>query len=385
MVQVEKDFANKKGAAAENLTTRLAAIIKAGPQALAGAYTAQPDEEQEVAELLAKMQRSLSELNDISSKTSIDGPLKPRVKSARQSIETKSAGGIAKGRSEAEAIRDEMVAELGKLNPANGLQYLKDLEAFLKGQATAAAETKAELEKMQEIKEEVKTKLGESSDILKGESKATLKSYKEYKTIYDSLKTQYETAGKSYDSDKDVKNALSEYKNILPNAKQLAKDLGALNVIWEPGQKAVNFGKFQTTLDTKIQSVRDAAIAASQKAIEEAADDPQEVIDATARAAETLALAGAAEISALVKIKGNLQDEANAALSNTVEKERIKALGTVREKALAEVRRIRAETEKHPALKVYRDNPFVKDISWPAFAATLHELDVQVLTTLQPR
>lgn len=385
MVQVEKDFANAKGSAPVNLTTKLAEIIKAGPSGLAKGYTPTREEEQEVAELLAKMQRSLKEITDISTKASADGPLKPRVKSARVSLETKSADGIAKGRAEAEAIRDEMKAELDKLDPSNGLQYMKDLEAFLKGQATAATETKAELEKMAEIKLEVKTKLGEASDILKTKNKKTFKAYKEYKTIYDSLKTQYETAKKGYDKDKDAKNAVSEYKNILPNAKQLASDLGKLTVVWTPSQKAVDFGKYQTSLDTKIQSVRDAAIAASQKAIEEAADDEQAVIDATAKAAETLALAGTAEIATLVKLKGDLQQEADDALKITDEKDRIKALGVIREKALAEVRRIHSETEKHPALKIYRDNPFVKDVSWPAFAAALHELDVKVLTTLQPR
>ena len=234
-------------------------------------------------------------------------------------------------------------------------------------------------------KEEVKTKLGESSDILKTKNKKTFKSYKEYKTIYDSLKTQYDTAKKGYDKDKDAKNALSEYKNILPNAKQLASDLGKLSVVWTPNQKAVDFSKYQSSLDVKIQSVRDAAIAASQKAIEEAADDEQAVIDATAKAAKTLALAGTAEISSLVQLKGDLQKEADAALIITEEKDRLQALGAIREKALAEVRRIRSVTEKHPALKIYRDNPFVKDVSWPAFAAALHELDVKVLTTLQPR
>ena len=395
VLEVEKDFANKNGAHAENLTTRLAEIIKAGPQALSGGYTAQPGEELEMAELMAKMKNSLTELTDIGKKASMDGPLKPRIKTARQSLETRSADGIAKGKREAEAIRDEMAAELGKLDPSKGLQYLKDLAAFLKGQATAASETKAELEKMAEVKLEVKTKLGECSDFLKAESKATLKSYKEYKTIYDSLKTQYETAKKGYDKDKDAKSALSEYKNILPNAKQLAKDLASIKTIWEPGQKAVNFKTFQNTLDTKIKSVRDGAMAAAKKLIDEAADDlpkggPKnealsKLEDAVAAAEITLKLAGAAEISALVHLKGKLQDEADDALKITVEKDRIKALGTVREKALAEVRRIRTETEKHPALKIYRDNPFVKDISWPAFAATLHELDVQVLTTLQPR
>ena len=393
MVQLEKDFFNKKGADKKNLEAKLAEIIKAGPNALLGEYSPKPGEK--IAELIDGMKASLKELTDISKKASVDGPLKPRMKSARQTIETKSADGIKNGLNEAKKIRAEMEAELGKLDPSNGLQYLKDLAAFLKGQATAATETKAELTKMEDTKLEVKTKLGEASDILKTKNKKTFKSYKEYKTIYDSLKAQYDTAKKGFEKDEDAKSALSEYENILPNAKQLANDLGNLSVIWEPGQKAVNFGKFQSALETKILSVRNGAMAAAKKLVDSAAEDlpkgaprSEELAtleEAVKAAAKTLELAGADAISKLVKISSGLQKEADDALKISDKKDRIKALSIIREKALAEVRRIQAQTEKHPALKVYRDNPFAKDVSWPAFAASLHELDVQVLTTLQPR
>ncbi|MCF6306241.1 MAG: hypothetical protein L3J33_12830 [Rhodobacteraceae bacterium] len=385
MVQVEKDFANASGASDQNLTSKLAEIIAAGPQALMNDYAPAPNEIANVAELMAHMKNHLQDIVDIDAKAGMDGPFKGRIKTARQSMETRSATGIEKGKTEAIAIRDEMAAELAKLDPSKGLQYLQDLSAFLKGQSEAAIANKQATEAMQTAKAEVKAFLAKASECLKGKNKATFKSYKEYKTIYDSLKKQYDTAGKSYKSEKDVQAAVSEYKDLLPNARQLATDLDKSTPTWEPGQIIVNFGAFQTTLNNKIGSVRKAALEASEKAIAAAADDEDEVITLTAKAAKTLALAGADEIEAIVQLRGKLQDEANAAINTPDETLRRKLLAAVREKALAEVRRIHNETENHPALKVYRDNPFVKDISWPAFAVSLHGLDVKILTTLQPR
>lgn len=385
MVQLEKDFDNKKGAATPNLSTQFAAILKAGPQALMGSYTSAPDETREITELLENMKASMKEITDIDKKPPVDGQLKPRIKSARTTLETKSANGIATAKRDIEAIRSELDADINKLKGPVGLQYLKDLAVFLKNQAKAATEAKAALTEMQDKKKAVKELLEDASAFLKSKNKANFKSYKEYKTIYDSLKTQYQTAGKTYDKDKNVKSAASEYKSILPNATQLIKDLSRLCVVWKPGQKIVSFSSMQNALDTKIQSVREGAKASSEKAIDEASDDIKDIIDRTAEAAKTLAIGNTDAITKMVQLKAGLQDQADIAINTQDETLRIKRLGIIREKALAEVRRIRAETENHPALKIYRDNPFVKDVSWPAFAGVLHNFDVQILTTLQPK
>ncbi len=386
MVQVEKDFNNTKGAAQSNLATKLAEIIAAGPGALSGDYAPTPAEEAEVALLLANMKNSLEDLKDLGGKPSADGPLKQRIKSARQTMDTKSTSGIEQGKSQAEAIRDEMAAEITSLDPANGLQYLKDLAAFLKTQSEAAVETKELETKRLEAKQAVKEQLERASSTLKYLVKGNAVIYKEYSTIYDALKTQYKTAGSTFKSDGNAKAAIDEYKNTLANVKKLRQDMRNSPDSDPSDGEYVNFAGFQEVLDDRIKSVRRGAKNAALDLKAKAADETeQDVIDAAKGALETLKLAVSEDITKLVKLKTTLQGLADTAVETVDKAAQKKLLAVVREKALADVRRIYNDTENHPALKVYRDNPFVKDTAWPGLAAYIHELDVQVLKTLQPR
>jgi hypothetical protein len=163
----------------------------------------------------------------------------------------------------------------------------------------------------------------------------------------------------------------------------LVEDLSTLTTVRTPLSETVDFGAWQTALTTNIDKIRQAAIRAADTLRKKAVDDDPTVITAADEAAKVLDLAGAAEVSNIVSFRTDLAKVAAEArlLSGDPRK---KALALAREQALAEVRRIRVETEKHPAVTVYRDNPMDKGASWPQFASTLHALDAEILTKLNP-
>lgn len=400
---VEKDLDPKKATSGDKSpAVRLAAIIKAGPDALLKGVITAPEDFRRANELLEEMKAHLKTLGDTGIKGGLEGSFAREIEQARLVLETKTETGIASAEKAANEIHAAMKQKMGNLKPAGTLDYIEKLAAFLKDEATGAAKQQKDREDAETLRQDVKTRLADALKILDKE-KGSLKSYKEYKTVYDGQNKGYETASKEFkDGTKPVSASLDQFRQQQASATQLLNDLRKLTVVKTSGD-TVDFAGLQQALATNMKKVCTAAIGAANSLRRKAVDTvtlpegpgvteedrkkaearKKEVEEAVEAAAKVLELAGAVEVEKLVELKGDFA-KAQAEVLKKAGEERRAGLARLRESVLAELRRIRAETEKHPALAVYRDNPMDRGASWPQFAASLHAFDVEVLTKLDP-
>ena len=384
-VEYELEPGSKKKATKDTPVLRLEAMMKGGTKVIFAGLMSDPLEFKRLTALENDIKKHLKTLETIGIKDGLEGGLTRELALARQKLDIKSATGIRNAEEDANAIRAKLGQQAKdlKVPPMADLAYLEKVASFLTDLATGAEKAKKDHDDAELARKNTKRKLEAVLKIL-DDSKATLTAYKEYKTVYDAQKKAYDAAAKDFEKDKmPAAAANDQFSTQLSNATQLADDLAKLTTTPQPGSETVDFGAWQTALTTYITKIRDAAKRAAETLRKKAADDEPTVITAADDAAKVLELAGDAKIAAIVTFQADLVGISQKALILTGEP-RKKAMALAREQALVEIRRIRAETDKHPALVVYRDNPIDKGASWPQFASALHKLDVEILTRLNP-
>lgn len=210
------------------------------------------------------------------------------------------------------------------------------------------------------------------------------------------LKSQLDVLKKN----KDPVDAADQLRQLKVQAAQLKEEVSNLSNIAAGKGEGVDFAKWESALKSKFADVSKEAAAVAAEIRKKAAEttvEPQdgmdqaeadrqttEIRDAAEAAAKTLDLITAGNFDQILTLDTSLPQEATNALRITDDAAARKAaLATVREKALAEIRRIRQQIDSHPALGVYRNNPFsIK--SWAPFLGAMHSFDVMVLTKLKP-
>ncbi|MVO14479.1 hypothetical protein [Parasedimentitalea huanghaiensis] len=387
--RVEAKLAGGKKAPKPNLADQLRDLIKEGPGALMLGYTSAPGELEEAEDLLARMKKALEDIGPALDSNGLEGEFKSDINTARQTLETKSETGIRTAKAKAEAIEVKIDGKMAEFDPSsNGLKALEDFAKFLEKEAKGASDRKAAVAEFESGKEKVEASLKSAAETLKKE-KATLTSYNEYKNVYDSMKAQFDATKKITDPEQGV----AQIKPQISSAKQLDDELQNLSVIKSGKATGPDFPGWENALKTKMENISKSASNVAASIIDKAKYEPsgvaeedevlEELKDAASDVAETLGLVTYSKFEKILTLDKNIATEAAAALADKNAVTRKKALALVREKALAEVRRIRTEMDAHPALKVYRGNPF-SNKSWDGFASALHSFDVDVLTKLQP-
>ncbi|TLP56798.1 hypothetical protein FEE96_20360 [Parasedimentitalea maritima] len=387
--RVEAKLAGGKKAPKPNLADQLRDLIKKGPGALMLGYTSAPGELKEADALLARMKKALEDIGPALESDGLEGEFKSDINTARQTLETKSETGIRTAKAKAEAIEAKIDGKMAEFDPSsNGLKALEDFAKFLEKEAKGASDRKAAVAEFESGKEKVEASLKHAAATLEKE-KSTLASYTEYKNVYDAMKAQFDATKKITDPVQGV----AQIKPQISSAKQLDDELQNLSVIKSGKATGPDFPGWEDALKTKMENISQSASNVADSIIDKAKYKPsgvaeedkalEELKDAAADVAGTLRLVTYPNFKKILTLDKNIAVEAAAALADTNTVTRKKALALVREKALAEVRRIRTEMDAHPALKVYRGNPF-SNKSWDGFASALHGFDVDVLTKLQP-
>lgn len=384
-VEYDLEPDKKKKGSDESPVTQFEAMMKGGTSGMFAGLISAPSETKRLNELQLEMKQHLETMKTLGTKNGLQGALKHELEVARQKLDMKSKTGITNAEADAKAIRirvNKQVADLKAPNPPD-LAYLEKAGAFLADLAKGAQKAKDDHDGAETARKETKEKLEEVLKVL-DKNKATMTSYKEYKTVYDGQKKAYDAAVKDFEKAKTpAASARDQFTTQLSSAKQLAENVGKLTTIQTGSIPTVDFANWQTAVTSNLGKVCDAAKRAATTLRDKAADDDPTIIAAADEAAKVLDLAGDQKVRDIATLKGSvikLADDAFA-LTGTDRKD---ALAVAREQVLAELRRIRVETEKHPALVVYRDNPIDKGSTWPQFASTLHAFDVEVLTKMNP-
>lgn len=389
---LDAELKGGKGASNGNPAKVLAELLKQGPtKLLAGMGTSAPlsrDELQAWNTLEQQLKDDLRALGEVKKGEGVEGEFRNRLKGAYQSLGTKSAAGIAKTDTECDKIRSELDAALkvvADAKPSDGKAYLEKLAAFLHGARVGAdARIKAETD-LAEVTKAVEGALTKAEGMLDMKKK-TLKSYTEYKAVYDSLKVQMKTAETAYKGSDNAEKALSDVKLVQSSVDELVKELKNLNPIETPKDGSLAMDDWQKTLSDNIAKVGSAAEAAANAMLQKAQEDPQQApyLPLATKVADALKLAAGNNVKKLATFSPAVIKEMTKAVAEQDAAERKKLFAITREMALAEVRRIRKSTEDDPALKLYRDNPFDHGIGWAQYIVTLHLLEKKITTSLKP-
>ena len=383
IASVEIDLTSGKGTADLSLGKLMADLIKAGPEKLLQGFISKPSDSVEAAAIIEDLKVNLKAMADLGSSVDLKNDFAARLATARQSLNSKTDSGMESARDLAKAVRDEMVVTRAGLVKANSIDYLRALNDFLSGAASGAKELKEKKEQADALKKTVEAKLKVVAKLLK-DKKATLGSYAEYKEVFDSIKDQYGVANKAYKQTKDATLALQQLNPINSDLIKLEKEVNNRTEGPKESSAAVDFTKAQTDLTVSITAVQAAAEDVATRLEAKAASNEASVQTTAAKAATVLRLVGDSKVADIFKFDSNMKGEAVAAMAQIAPKDKKDALNELREKALAEVRRMSKASNEHKALKIYRDNPIDHGSSWPPVASDLHSFDVDILKNLKP-
>ncbi|MBL3701341.1 hypothetical protein GI582_01400 [Sulfitobacter sp. BDSS02] len=393
--QVESTLRNGRRGDKPNLVQKLQEIVDGAPGSLQGTYVAAPEDTAELAPLIAEMKTNLDKISPALKKDGLEGLFKDRIKTARTKLETKSGTGIGRARTDVTKIKQDMQDKLTELGTLDSMAAIKKLAAFLKTEGAGQDKITTAQTAFGADTKTIEDDLDAVKKILK-DSKRTLATYEEYMDVEKALKSQLDVLKKN----KDPVDAADQLRQLKVQAAQLKEEVSNLSNIAAGKGEGVDFAKWESALKSKFADVsKEAATVAAEirKKAAETTVEPQDGIDQTEADRQTTEIRDAAEAAAktldlittgnfdqILTLDASLPQEATNALRITDDAAARKAaLATVREKALAEIRRIRQQIDSHPALGVYRNNPFsIK--SWAPFLGAMHSFDVMVLTKLKP-
>lgn len=394
--KLEKDLSDGRGAAKGNPAEVLKKMVKDGPEKLLREVISGPLDaagRQKWDSLVADIKGAIAGLKDAGKDgKSLEGDFTNRIRTARQSLDTRSDAGISRADAAADLIRKDMNKLLGELAPANagaGMPYLEKLAAFLTDARKGADRAKTLRNDITTIRSEIRKALDDAKAVLEGHGDS-LRSFNEYMNVLQGITQQYESTKKNFEKSDDAEWALSQFKLHKSSAVELLAEVSNLTVTSTKETIGVDMKAWQTALENNIEKVASAAEAAAAAMVARAQEDEVQKADASLQAAVTKAAAALrkatpAYVKALVKLKSEVLKAVSDAMAQTDEARRLASLATARETALADVRRIRTVTEADPVLKLYRENPFDEGMAWAQYLVTLHGLEVKILTQLRPR
>ncbi|MFN3971694.1 MAG: hypothetical protein ACK4L4_09995 [Gemmobacter sp.] len=392
---LETEIKGGKGAPKDNPAATLKKLMKGGSDGILNTVNRdgrKPDELQEWARLAQNIRSYMDKLGEVDKAAKgFEGTLGKQVMTARQTLETRTDTGITAAGKAAENIRSELdKAKNGAAtDPSMGIEYLRQIEAFIKQALQGAASLEQARAEVKKLKAAVEKRQGEVSKLLSKE-KDRLASYNEYRNVYESLKEQAQSAATSFEKSDDTDAAISQYRMLSENFDELHKELSGLTAVTTQGGSRLDMGKWQEALLANIAKVGNAAKSAAELLRKRAVDDQAQARDqqlqkAVDDAAKALEAAADARFVNLVTLKPAVLQAVKDAQEESDPDKRSKALAIAREKAMAELRRIRTACDGDPALKLYRNNPMDKGLAWPQFLATLHSFDVKIMTELNPK
>jgi hypothetical protein len=385
---IENKLSAKPKGSDATLGKVLADLIKKGPAAVStGPLSVQ--EMAEVQRLQRHIEASIEEIKHLGQHgTGMQGELRKQLTSIRKTLDTKSEQGVNSAEQSAATLNrsvDTKLAEVS-INPStDALDYLRQIHALTNSVAKASREKVDAQEKAAELKESAKAAVAAAKTALDGAT--NLSSKVEYTAIYDSLKSQYESANKAWNKGKgDAEAAISGFEPVISNATELESDLKSLTKV-KISSKSVDITGFQTALQNNIGKVASSAEAAATL-IKTQADQSEEqtantdLQTAITKVQATLRLVGT--LSGVPTFPTTLQAEVDAAVAETDATKKKADLAKIREKTLTEIRRIRGRLRDDPALAAYRDNPFDHGASWPQFEAAILSCETEVIKSLNP-
>lgn len=381
--QIENKLAAKSKGDDPTLGKLLADLIKNGLPKIQTSTLDSIDDMARAIALESDIKNALAEIMEMGQHgTGIQGDLRKELERLRTKLGTKSEQGVATAKAGADALDalvDNTLAEMTVRPAVDPMKYLEQIAKLTTGVAKASREKLDAREKATELKAEAKAALEEVSTTLSASD--SLSSKPEYKAVYESIKSRYESGSKAWNKGKgDPDLAISTFEAVVSNAEELLADLKSLTKI-KKMDETVDLDGFEKALIANVRKVASAAnkvaeLINTQVETSEEQKADQALQTAIDKVEKVLDLVGNLEDAP--KFSSKVKKELEGALALTDETARKAALAKAHAQAQSEIRLIRTHLAEDPSMKVYRDNPFDHGGSWPQLQAALLNFENQL-------
>ena len=369
----------------------LADLIKNGVQSFSTGPL-NPAQMAEALRLQEQIAADLQKIKDLGQHgTGVQGALRKELGKHRTTLDTKSEQAITDIEQRIPTLEQSVHDKLAAVSvrPVDDpMKYLRQIAEFTGGVKQACVDQDAAKTEAETKKAAAKEAVAEVKITLNGVE--NLASKNEFKSIVESLQSQYDNASKAWNKGKgDAGTAISAFTPIISNAAELKTDLENLNTVHVGGESVDINGWGKAITDNLGKVARGAEAAGTLIETLYKQDDPPEdeaekqaLETAIGKVQATMGLVG--NLNGQVAFSTGLQAIVDRAVAETDPAEKRKLLGSTRETVLTELRRINGHLDGDPAIGAYRDNPFDHGEHWPQLKATLLSCETEVLKSLNP-
>jgi DNA repair exonuclease SbcCD ATPase subunit len=314
----------------------------------------------------------------------LEGPWRETLMSAVRMIEEKSEAAITSAAKSA----DELIQEIKDFHkqlddietpksPAELVKFLESLAQRLREGAAGAETATTQQQEWQKRKDDVKKLLEEIKPLYKDRTNK-----EELESRYKGLSARYESINAQVKDFGDRKWGVEQLDSLLGDLARLKQDAGGDTKLKGQSISKVTLGPRVAAVANWLTKLGEAAAWAA-KEIDNRADqnDRQQLATQITATKDTLGkvVEKLPDIKRLEKLCQEIDDKKND--TNDDHQAKLQR----REAALAELHRIRNAIERHPAVEVYRTNPFDSGKALSLLQGAFHRTEVGILVSVDPR
>ena len=330
-----------------------------------------------------KIEAALKKIKESGLKSAdYQGPIRTQYEDARRYAEMKTEGGVKQGK----ALAVAAYKDVEKLNQKiEGWRRLNDkslmaaADEILKLVEATAAGSEGEAKRRSDYDQQVKDFKAKVKAVNKAASGKVNK--KEIENRRKMVEAQQKSIAADLKKYEQFENATSQMAKLLPELDTLKAmaEKDSKGRLAGPGNMKVDkrFGVFAESVKALSEIARDVV---KTRARPKASDDQLKVTSIVKGLDDTeksLALvAQIADLSALDKACQEIEKKGRRSKAKKLEQ---------REKALALLHKARKRIENHPAVQLYRENPFDGGQQFAMVRNNLHNLEIGILASVDPR
>ncbi len=318
---------------------------------------------------------------------SVEGPWMTDAKAALKTLDTKIESNIAEARTKLTEIEQAVTAyhselsDMGKLSGDDLAKKVNELCKEIQKSALAAGEAYNAKVRFNKARARLK-------DALKAELKELKKLGKnpiaqDLKNEADALEARRKGAGSKADADEDFASGLSEMEDIERDLETITANRADLDPSARVKIKKIRIGERLSTLENVLEKLNARASELAGKDIVAALSETQK--DTLAQDVAVID-AGLKKIGTVISIADlkRITDEIDAKNDDEAKSWKAERVA-LRERALKEMRALRAKLDTHPAAQLYAGNPFDRGTNMRLVLSALHHVEIAVLSSVSPK
>ena len=310
------------------------------------------------------------------------GPIRTKYEEARRYAEMKTEGGVKKGKElalEAYGEVEQLNLKLEGWMRADDKALMAAAADILKTIESTATGSEGESKRRAEYNDQLKAYKKKEKEVIKAASGKVNR--KEIANRLKMLDARQKSIAKDLKTYEQFENATNQMAKLLPELDTLKEmaEKDSKGTLVGPGHMKVDkrFGVFAKSVQALSDIAKDVVkVRARPKASDDQLKDTKITKGLDDTEASLALVAQIADLSALDKACQDVQKKGRRSKAKKREE---------REKALALLHKARARIENHPAVQLYRDNRFDGGQQFAIVRNNLHNLEVGILASVNPR